>query len=888
MPKVAIIGNGKECLDLVLLFCEKKDIDLLYINHKHAVDSKKLGIPTISDFKQLAGIDNLDLVIDITNDPYVESYLIENLSDQVKVLKDSGTHLIRSLLEEKHKILEEAKKNLKSQKEIYELGIKLNSAMTVQEMADRIIECANKLTNTPAGSLMAYDAQSNVMRVIGVRGFSEKFSQVKEWLVRQGGLTDYIMQQKEPAVIADVTQTSSFDNPTLPEEGVRSVMAVPLISESSKIEGILYVDDFVSRTFTEDEIAELGLLATQAAFGLQKISLLDELSKTKDYLEAVLDNSADMIITTDKNTNIVEFNTGAEVMLGYKKEEVIGTSEERFYQNKNERRAIMVKVNEGGHVSNYETTLITKDRKPLEINLTLSQLKNKDNSVIGTVGISKDITLQKQLEEELKRTNAQLVQKIDEVRKIDRMKSDFLSIVSHELRTPLTSIIGFSKMILRRFKKDIIPSILGENQKAIMSAKKIKENLEIVFTEGNRLSRLIDNLLDLAKIEAGKVEWNTTRCSLEDICKSALNSVQSLADEKKIVLKIDAEDNLPDINGDRDRLIQVITNLLSNAIKFTDKGSVTCSLKNLRDWVEVRVIDTGIGLKPEDQPKVFEKFKQAGDTLTDRPKGTGLGLPICKEIIEAHEGKIWVESEYGKGCEFVFILKPVKAAKTVTIKKSQILQDIKEKLYGKIQGIKKGQKILVVDDEDHIRELLRQELEEVGYKIFEASNGSDALNKARNVQPDLIILDILMPVIDGYDVITILKTDENTSKIPILIYSIIDDQEKIFHLGADEFISKSAGSEILLQTVSSLIATSSSKQKKVLVIEDNESIIKTIRDALEMRGYEVIVTGDSQEGISKVQTESPDLIIIDGDISEKNNDEILKILKDEKILILQS
>jgi CheY-like chemotaxis protein len=307
----------------------------------------------------------------------------------------------------------------------------------------------------------------------------------------------------------------------------------------------------------------------------------------------------------------------------------------------------------------------------------------------------------------------------------------------------------------------------------------------------------------------------------------------------------------------------------------------------LRDWVEVRVIDTGIGLKPEDLPKVFEKFKQAGDTLTNRPKGTGLGLPICKEIIEAHDGKIWVESEYGKGCEFVFILMPTRAAKTITIKKSQILQDIKEKLYEKIQRIKKGQKILVVDDEGHIRKLLRQELEEVGYKIFEAKNGSDALNKARNIQPDLIILDILMPVIDGYDVITILKNDENTSKIPILIYSIIDDQEKLFDLGADEFISKSAGPETLLQTVSSLIATSSSKQKKVLVIEDNESIIKAIRDALEVRGYEVIVTSDSQEGISTAQTESPDLIIIDGDISRRNNNEILKKLKEEKILVLQ-
>ncbi len=879
MPKIAIIDGGKEIFDLLPFFRAEKDVDLVYVSHNCSAYAEELGILTLSDIKELIGVADLDLVINISRDPEVERFLIERLDQQVEVLGRQGCRLIYSFLDERRKIREETRKNLNSYRAIYKLGIKLNSAMNLKEIANTIIECATRLTDTPAGSLVIYNPHSNTLQLAAIRGFSDKFSQLKEWPVRQGGMTEYIMQQREPVVIADVSKEPSFiNNPLTRREGVRSVMAVTLVCEG-EIKGILYVDDFVPRTFTEEEITELALLATQAAFGLQKVFLLDELSRTRDYLEAVVKNSPDMIITTDRKTNIVKFNPGAEAMLGYAKEEVIGASVERLYPNSSERRELMKEVNKFGSVINYATKLITKSGDLLDISLSLSQLKDKEGEVIGTVGISKDITEQKRLEDELKHSNIQLAQKIEEVKKIDKMKSDFLSIVSHELRTPLTSIIGFSKMILRRFEKNIMPLIQDSGQKVLNSAEKIKENLGIVVSEGNRLSRLINNLLDLAKIEAGKIEWNITRCSLEDICRSAVNSVQSLADEKGLTLKVEAEDHLPKTNADHDRLIQVVTNLLSNAIKFTDEGSVNCRLKKIGNYIEVRVIDSGIGLKPEDLPKVFEKFKQVGDTLTNRPKGTGLGLPICKEIIEAHKGKIWVESEYGKGCRFVFTVSPVKAAKEITVEKSRLLQEIKDKLYSKIHSQGKGQTVLVVDDEANIRKLLHQELEEAGYKVIEAVNGSEALSLARNKKPDLIILDILMPGIDGFDVMTILKNDENTSDIPILIYSIIEDREKGYRLGADDYITKSAGAEKLLETVSSLVAVHRGKQRKVLIIEDDASVSQAVREALEVRGYKVVAADNGQAGVSRAQAESPDLIIIDGEISRMNDNEVLKALK---------
>ncbi|MBI5555472.1 MAG: response regulator, partial [Elusimicrobia bacterium] len=532
-----------------------------------------------------------------------------------------------------------------------------------------------------------------------------------------------------------------------------------------------------------------------------------------------------------------------------------------------------------GSVTNYETKLINKDGKLVDIGLTLSQLKDKEGNVIGTVGISKNITRQKMLEEELKRSNAELAGKIEEVKKLDKMKSDFLSVVSHELRTPLTSIIGFSKMILRRFRKDIQPVIPASDIEAVHSAEKISENLEIVSAEGSRLSRLINNVLDLAKIEAGKIEWNMVQCSLANICKLAVNSAQSLAEAKNLALKIEMDDDLSDIHGDQDKLLQVVTNLLSNAIKFTDQGSITCTVRNLGEKIEVQIIDTGIGLHTEDIPKMFEKFKQVGDTLTNRPKGTGLGLAICKEIIEAHKGNVWVESEYGKGSRFIFVIPAVKSAKSINIEKTLLLKEIKGKLYSKIQGIAKGHTVLVVDDEANIRDLLHQELEEAGYKVIEATDGTEALNKARQEKPDLIILDILMPGINGFDAMTILKKDVNTVNIPILIYSIIEDREKGYRLGADDYVTKTMGQEELLKAVSSMMAWPMKKQKKILIIENDESVSNTIKEILKIEGYNVITADNGEEGILKAQTELPNLIIIDGDISKLNNNEILRTLK---------
>jgi signal transduction histidine kinase len=235
-------------------------------------------------------------------------------------------------------------------------------------------------------------------------------------------------------------------------------------------------------------------------------------------------------------------------------------------------------------------------------------------------------------------------------------KSTFLASVSHELRTPLTSVLGFAKVIRRQLEERILPHVDAEDEGTQRAIARVRENVAIIVTEGERLTTLVNNVLDLAKIEAGRFEWRMQEISMADIADRALAATAGLFESKSIELRREIPADLPEVVADRDGIMQVIINLLSNAVKFTDHGSVTCRAGLTEEGIVVSVTDTGIGIAPADQARVFDKFTQVGDTLTDKPHGTGLGLPICREIVERHGGRIWVESEVGVGSTFSFVL----------------------------------------------------------------------------------------------------------------------------------------------------------------------------------------------------------------------------------------
>jgi signal transduction histidine kinase len=235
-------------------------------------------------------------------------------------------------------------------------------------------------------------------------------------------------------------------------------------------------------------------------------------------------------------------------------------------------------------------------------------------------------------------------------------KTAFLANVSHELRTPLTSVVGFSRLIRRRLDEAIFPSVPAGDPKRDRAMRQVSDNLGIIVEEGERLTALINDTLDLAKIEAGRMDWRRDAVDMTEVIARATAATAPLFTDPGPEMVVNVEPGLPTIVGDRDRLIQVVINLVSNAVKFTAAGSIKCSarLDGPATSVEVSVADTGMGIAPEDQARVFEQFGQAGDALLDKPRGTGLGLPICREIVEHHGGRLWLESEVGRGSTFFF------------------------------------------------------------------------------------------------------------------------------------------------------------------------------------------------------------------------------------------
>mgnify|MGYP006277535251 CR=1 FL=1 len=487
------------------------------------------------------------------------------------------------------------------------------------------------------------------------------------------------------------------------------------------------------------------------------------------------------------------------------------------------------------------------------------------------------------LEEKVKERTLELEQANEKLKELDQMKTNFLSTVSHELRTPLTSVMGFARILQKKFETTLFPPLSQLEDKKIQKAmRQVMDNAQIIVDEGQRLTTLINDVLDLAKMEAGRTDWAMRELAIADIIDRAIAATTALFEHKPVVLRKELPESLPLFIGDRDRLIQVVINLISNAVKFTEQGSVTCKAEHVGDELIISIVDTGCGIKPEDQPLVFEKFKQVGDTLTDKPKGTGLGLPICKEIIEHHGGRLWLESTLGVGSIFYFSLALPTTCATeflVTSKDGDEASfvwhsdwaSLDAGLIAKLAGRQKPDAgvadILVVDDDPNIRQFLRQELSAENFTIREAGSGEEGLTKIKQAMPDLIILDVKMPHLNGFAVSARLHSDPSTLAIPIILHTIAEDKLLAEQLGIECYLTKPVKEHELLEAVYNVL--NKIHRKKILVFDPVEERGQLWLTRLIDLGYDAHWASNTEQAILTAIAFVPDLVLAEQKLAEK-------------------
>jgi PAS domain S-box-containing protein len=588
----------------------------------------------------------------------------------------------------------------------------------------------------------------------------------------------------------------------------------------------------------------------------QLIEANQKLRESEAKYRNIFESANDEILYLDRSGKVLDVNRKVADIFGYRPEEVVGKKFSDLNLISSHHMPSMTKwfskVMEGGSTQGLtELQAKHKDGRSVFIEASISPIV-KQGRTEGLMAVVRDVTERKQMEDRVTQYSDELEQRLDELQKayeklqeLDKMKDNFLSTVSHELRTPLTSIKSFTEILLT-YEDD------KETQ---------REFLNIINDESDRLTRLINDFLDISKIESGHVQWETDILNISEIVETAVNSTQALSAKADLTVNVDLAPDLPNILGDRDRLVQVVTNLISNAIKFTPEGGnirLTSEIQageasyHVPDIVKISVNDNGMGIASEDEDHIFDKFIQVGDTLRNKPPGTGLGLAICKEIVEHHGGTIWVESELAKGSTFSFTLIPIGPDST------EEKTDTGKAL--SFDSIKSGGTILVVDDEANIRRFLSHELAKRGYRVIEASNGNDAIHAARNHSPDLITLDVLMPDISGLDVTAVLRSDPETKDIPILIISVMEYQGKAFKLGANDYVTKPCNVEHLMDRINRLLQN---LHGSIMVIDDDKSLVKSIKYELEKRGFSTFVAHGGEEASDILANNQPDLIILD-------------------------
>jgi signal transduction histidine kinase/CheY-like chemotaxis protein len=804
--------------------------------------------------------------------------------------------------------LAEAREQLAATSEI--LAVIARSASDLDGVLEAVVESARRLCGADAGHVFLVDGDRYRLAYgSGTAAEYREFIANNPLLLDRGTLTGRVGLDRRATQITDVLTDPEYGRPDVQRvAGFRTIMGVPMLLDDEVV-GVLSLWRTEVDPFSDRAVEVLTTFAAQAALAVRIVDLVralesrtGELGHKVDQLEALgavgeaVSSSLNLteVLTTiitqavllsgTDGGSIYEFDEDSKE---FRIRTVYGTSPEVLDALRNTH--IGLDDTFLGKAATQGRPMELPDLRGAPLDPHLSVLAEggwrslvavpmlREGRIVGAMVVRRhapghipeeicDLLETFASQSALALINAQLYRQLERqsaaLEVASRHKSEFLASMSHELRTPLNAIIGFSEVLLERMFGE-----LNERQ---------DDYLRDIWSSGKHLLELLNDILDLSKIEAGQMVLDRSEFVVRESLEYCLSLVRERAIKQRVLLSLEVDSEVGLLGADRLRFRQVLLNLLSNAVKFTPDGGRVDVRASIRGQdLMVTVADTGVGVAAEDRQRIFDSFQQ-GTRLSGQAEGTGLGLTLSKRIVELHGGRIWVESEAGKGSTFGFALPagPEQAAL-----KSVPQADLDSGLTTE-SAPGPGPTVVVVEDDRRSFDLLRVYLEAVGARVVGARDGEEGLDTVRRLSPAGVVLDILLPGIDGWEVLAQLKADPRTAPIPVIVVSMLDERGRGFALGAAEYLVKPVGKEQLRAALYRAAAMPERKHT-VVAIDDDPLAIELVRANLETEGWTVLGAATGQEGLALIRERQPSAVLLDLLMPGMDGFEVVEALRAE-------